>query len=83
MLRQCRRTFQYRNMTQNAFFITAWLNYRLFLLSKMPLIPDMFEGKLLSGAHPFFIAPESHVVKMAVGLDTNTGQAIERTVFTH
>ncbi|SAE05329.1 Uncharacterised protein [Enterobacter cloacae] len=70
-------------MTQNALFITTWLNNSLFLLSKMPLVPDIFEGKLLSGAHPFFIAPESHVVKMAVSLDTNTGQAIEGTVFTH
>jgi hypothetical protein len=48
---------------------------------EMPLALDMFERKLLSGAHAFFITPECNIVEITVRLVTNTCQTEQRTIF--
>ena len=53
-------------ITQNAFFVAAWLDHRLFALELdvQSSLSLLLNGKLLTGADPFFVAPEGNIQQM-------------------
>ncbi|MNZ93340.1 hypothetical protein D3C78_1124020 [compost metagenome] len=59
------------------------MNDGFFLPRNVPLAIIMHKRELLPRAYPFFITPESNIVKMAIGLMAETGKTKEGPIFTH